>query len=93
MALVSLLLGSEEPLTGFVTLTAWAVCATERTLCCLLENFQTEEGFKVPKVLQKYIPGQPDFLPFGTYDPTQAQSQPSWLLLPAPSHPVGHLLT
>ncbi|KAF2253656.1 seryl-tRNA synthetase [Trematosphaeria pertusa] len=40
------------------------LCATERTLCCLLENFQTEEGFKVPKVLQKYIPGQPDFLPF-----------------------------
>ncbi|KAF2205816.1 serine-tRNA ligase [Delitschia confertaspora ATCC 74209] len=38
--------------------------ATERTLCCLLENFQTPEGFNVPKVLQKYIPGQPEFLPF-----------------------------
>jgi seryl-tRNA synthetase len=40
------------------------LCATERTLCCLLENFQTPEGFNVPKVLQKYIPGQPTFLPF-----------------------------
>ncbi|PSN59861.1 serine-tRNA ligase [Corynespora cassiicola Philippines] len=40
------------------------LCATERTLCCLLENFQTPEGFNVPKVLQKYIPGQPEFLPF-----------------------------
>jgi seryl-tRNA synthetase len=38
--------------------------ATERTLCCLLENFQTPEGFNVPKVLQKYIPGQLEFLPF-----------------------------
>jgi seryl-tRNA synthetase len=40
------------------------VCATERTLCCILENYQTPEGFNVPKVLQKYIPGQPEFLPF-----------------------------
>jgi seryl-tRNA synthetase len=40
------------------------VCATERTLCCILENYQTPEGFVVPEVLRKYIPGQPDFLPF-----------------------------
>jgi seryl-tRNA synthetase len=40
------------------------VCATERTLCCVLENYQTPEGFNVPEVLRKYIPGQPEFLPF-----------------------------
>ncbi|KAJ5061280.1 hypothetical protein J3E72DRAFT_394628 [Bipolaris maydis] len=40
------------------------LCATERTLCCILENYQTPEGFVVPEVLRKYIPGQPDFLPF-----------------------------
>lgn len=40
------------------------VCATERTLCCVLENYQTPEGFTVPEVLRKYIPGQPEFLPF-----------------------------
>ncbi|KAF2184681.1 serine-tRNA ligase [Zopfia rhizophila CBS 207.26] len=40
------------------------LCATERTLCCILENYQTPDGFNVPKVLQKYIPGQPEFLPF-----------------------------
>ena len=34
------------------------------TFVGLLENFQTPEGFNVPKVLQKYIPGQPEFLPF-----------------------------
>lgn len=40
------------------------LCATERTLCCLLENFQAPDGFNVPEVLRKYIPGQPAFLPF-----------------------------
>ena len=40
------------------------VCATERTLCCILENYQTPDGFNVPEVLRKYIPGQPEFLPF-----------------------------
>lgn len=54
------------PCTSFVC--AYAdlpiVCATERTLCCILENYQTPEGFNVPEVLRKYIPGQPEFLPF-----------------------------
>lgn len=40
------------------------LCATERTLCCLLENYQTQDGLRIPKVLRKYIPGQPDFIPF-----------------------------
>lgn len=38
--------------------------ATERALCCLLENYQTEDGLVVPEVLRKYIPGEPEFLPF-----------------------------
>ncbi|KAI1826031.1 serine-tRNA ligase [Xylaria intraflava] len=40
------------------------LCATERTLCCVLENYQTPEGVVVPEVLRKYIPGQLSFLPF-----------------------------
>lgn len=82
------------------------LCATERALCCVLENYQTEDvspyaslsirkrpfppihrvfsttpepartegnfadsvrlqqGLVVPEVLRKYIPGQPEFLPF-----------------------------
>ncbi|RYO86809.1 hypothetical protein DL762_004582 [Monosporascus cannonballus] len=40
------------------------LCATERTLCCVLENYQTEDGFAVPEALRKYIPGQPEFIPF-----------------------------
>lgn len=40
------------------------LCATERALCCVLENYQTEDGVIVPEVLRKYIPGQPEFLPY-----------------------------
>ncbi|SCU80399.1 LADA_0B07184g1_1 [Lachancea dasiensis] len=38
--------------------------ATQRALCCVLENYQTEDGLLVPQVLRKYIPGEPDFIPF-----------------------------
>lgn len=38
--------------------------ATQRALCCIMENYQTEDGLKIPEVLQKYIPGEPDFIPF-----------------------------
>jgi len=40
------------------------LCATERALCCVLENYQTADGVVVPEVLRKYIPGQPEFLPY-----------------------------
>ena len=37
--------------------------ATERTLCCILENYQTPDGVRVPEVLQPFMLGT-DFLPF-----------------------------
>ncbi|CAI4056367.1 hypothetical protein SUVZ_02G1560 [Saccharomyces uvarum] len=40
------------------------LAATQRALCCVLENYQTEDGLVVPEVLRKYIPGEPEFLPF-----------------------------
>ncbi|ENH75186.1 Seryl-tRNA synthetase, cytoplasmic [Fusarium oxysporum f. sp. cubense race 1] len=49
------------------------LCATERTLCCILENYQTEEGLVVPEVLRKYIPGEPEFLPFIKETPKEAE--------------------
>jgi seryl-tRNA synthetase len=39
------------------------LCATERALCCLVENYQEKDGVRVPKVLQPYMLGQ-EFLPF-----------------------------
>ena len=38
------------------------LCATERTLCCILENYQTETGLRVPEVLQPFI--GTEFLPY-----------------------------
>lgn len=40
------------------------LCATQRALCCILENYQTEDGLVVPEVLRKYIPGEPEFIPY-----------------------------
>ncbi|KAL4434096.1 hypothetical protein ABPG75_000537 [Micractinium tetrahymenae] len=37
--------------------------ATSRTLCCLLENYQTPEGVRIPEVLQPFMMGM-DFIPF-----------------------------
>ena len=38
--------------------------ATERTICCILENYQKEDGLVIPEVLRKYIPGEPEFIPY-----------------------------
>ncbi|KAJ1492355.1 hypothetical protein T484DRAFT_1771695 [Baffinella frigidus] len=45
--------------------------ATERTLCCLVENYQTEEGMNVPEVLQPFMGGK-KFIPF-----VKAKPEPS----------------
>ena len=39
----------------FVHLLNGTLCATERTLCCILENYQDEKGIRIPKVLQPYL--------------------------------------
>jgi len=39
------------------------LCATERAMCCLVENYQTPEGIKIPEVLQPYMLGK-TFIPF-----------------------------
>jgi hypothetical protein len=39
------------------------VCATERAMCCLVENYQEEGGVRVPRALVPYMMGQ-EFLPF-----------------------------
>lgn len=38
------------------------LCATERTLCCILENYQTPEGVRVPTVLQPFVGAE--FIPY-----------------------------
>lgn len=41
------------------------LAATERTICCILENYQKEDGVEVPKALRPYMGGK-TFLPFNT---------------------------
>lgn len=47
----------------FVHILNSTLTATERTICCILENYQTPDGVKVPEVLQSYMGGI-EFLPF-----------------------------
>lgn len=39
------------------------LCAITRTISCIIENYQTPDGIRVPKVLQKYL-NNLDFIPF-----------------------------
>ncbi|QSL66756.1 hypothetical protein MERGE_001142 [Pneumocystis wakefieldiae] len=39
------------------------LCAVTRTLCCILENFQTSDGINIPEPLQAYMGGK-TFIPF-----------------------------
>lgn len=51
------------------------LCATERTLCCLLENYQKEDGFEVPEALRPYMPpGTPDIIPYTKELPKESTS-------------------
>ncbi|MFN9902916.1 MAG: hypothetical protein ACK55Z_29905, partial [bacterium] len=43
--------------TPFVHLLNGTLCATERTLCCIVENYQTPEGVIVPDALQPSMHG------------------------------------
>jgi len=47
----------------FVHMLNATLCATERTMCCVLENNQTEEGVKIPKALQPFMGGK-EFIPY-----------------------------
>ncbi|KAH8908776.1 seryl-tRNA synthetase-like protein [Coniochaeta sp. PMI_546] len=51
------------------------LCATTRTICCILENYQTEEGLNIPEPLRKFLPGAPDFIPFTKELPKGSTSQ------------------
>ncbi|KAH9518407.1 hypothetical protein Btru_016753 [Bulinus truncatus] len=42
--------------TSYVHMLNATMCATTRTLCAILENYQTEDGIIVPEVLRKFMP-------------------------------------
>ncbi|OAG43446.1 serine-tRNA ligase [Fonsecaea monophora] len=57
--------GAIDTRKGYVHALNGTLCATERTLCCLVENYQKEDGIEVPEVLKRYMPpGTPDIIPY-----------------------------
>ncbi len=59
---------------NYVHMLNGTLCATERALCCLVENYQTPEGLRIPEVLQPYMHGR-DFLPYVKELPKGTTSQ------------------
>ncbi|OAA64624.1 seryl-tRNA synthetase [Niveomyces insectorum RCEF 264] len=59
----------------FVHLLNSTLTATSRTMCAILENYQTPDGIRIPEPLRKYLPGAPDFLPFTKELPKDSTSQ------------------
>ena len=61
----------EKKTSDFVHMLNGTLCATERTLCCILENYQTDKGVVVPKVLVPYV--GTDFIPYTKDMPKKEQ--------------------
>jgi seryl-tRNA synthetase len=56
----------------FVHMLNSTLCATSRVICCLVENYQREDGVEVPAVLQSFLGGD-SFLPFVNAPPKDAR--------------------
>ncbi|KAG7552109.1 Class I and II aminoacyl-tRNA synthetase tRNA-binding arm [Arabidopsis thaliana x Arabidopsis arenosa] len=54
---------SNEKTKQYVHMLNSTLTATERTICCILENYQREDGVDIPEVLQPYMGGK-KFMPF-----------------------------
>ncbi|GAA6047385.1 hypothetical protein JCM3770_001278 [Rhodotorula araucariae] len=52
------------------------LCATERALCCIVENYQTPEGIIIPEPMRKYM-GDRSFLPYVRDLPATKAEKPS----------------
>lgn len=54
---------SNEEEKQYVHMLNSTLTATERTICCILENYQREDGVEIPEALQPFMRGV-TFLPF-----------------------------
>lgn len=62
--------------TEYVHMLNATMCATTRTICAILENYQTEDCVLVPEVLQKYMPeSYKEKLPFVKPAPIEEQEK------------------
>lgn len=51
------------------------MCAISRTICAILENYQTEEGVELPEVLKRFMPPSLQSLKFINPAPIDEQAQ------------------
>ncbi|KAE8010190.1 hypothetical protein FH972_006580 [Carpinus fangiana] len=65
---------SNEQAKKYVHLLNSTLTATERTMCCILENYQKEDGVEVPAALREFMGGK-SFLPFKNKPATEAKGK------------------
>lgn len=60
--------GQTKKMSGqveYVHMLNGTLCAVTRVICCILENYQTAEGIRIPKVLQEFMhPEFKELIPF-----------------------------
>jgi len=60
--------GQTKKMSGqveYVHMLNGTLCAVTRVICCILENYQTKDGIRIPKVLQEFMPPKfREFIPF-----------------------------
>ncbi|KAL6581444.1 hypothetical protein OROMI_007367 [Orobanche minor] len=49
---------NDERQQHYVHLLSSTLTATQRTMCCIIENYQKEDGVEIPQVLQRYMDGE-----------------------------------
>ncbi|KAG9136489.1 hypothetical protein Leryth_018961 [Lithospermum erythrorhizon] len=67
---------SNEQAKQYVHLLNSTLTATERTICCILENYQREDGVDIPEVLQPFMGGK-TFIPFQATPAKEAKGKKS----------------
>ncbi|KAK2640459.1 hypothetical protein Ddye_028254 [Dipteronia dyeriana] len=67
---------SNEQTKQYVHLLNSTLTATERTICCILENYQKEDGVEVPEALRPFMGGK-SFLPFKAKPVAEAKGKKS----------------
>ncbi|KAA8545099.1 hypothetical protein F0562_019883 [Nyssa sinensis] len=65
---------SNEQAKQYVHMLNSTLTATERTMCCILENYQKEDGVEIPEVLQEFMGGK-TFIPFQTNPAKEAKGK------------------
>jgi len=71
--------GQTKKMSGqveYVHMLNGTLCAVTRVICCILENYQTKDGIRVPRVLQQFMPPKfKEFIPFVQNQPSSATAQ------------------